>query len=90
MDSDPKFMVFILGITNSLLFLRLYMLSRSLKISFIKRGFMLFCVLNISVIRVCKFFVWVVTDLSPSNILSKTSPTSPSNRNEFCLTKSCP
>ena len=59
MESDPKFTVFILGITNSLLFLRLYIFSRSLKISFIKGGFILFCVLNISVIRVCKFFVWI-------------------------------
>ena len=71
MDSDPKFTVFILGITNSLLFLRLYIFSRSLKISFIKGGFILFFVLNISVIRVCKFFVWIVTDLSLSNKMSQ-------------------
>ena len=71
MDSDPKFTVVILGITNSLLILRLYIFSRSLKISLIKRGFILFCVLNISVIRVCKFFVWIVTDLSLSNKMSK-------------------
>ena len=47
MDSDPKFTVFILGITNSLLFLRLYIFSRSLKISFIKGGFILLCKKNV-------------------------------------------
>ena len=39
MDSDPKFTVFILGNTSSLLFLRLYLFTRSLKISFIKEEF---------------------------------------------------
>ena len=71
MGSDPKFTLFILGNISSLLFLRLCIFTRSLKISFIKEGLILFCVINISIIRVCKFYVWIVTDLSLSNKMSK-------------------
>ena len=68
MDSYKKMTVFIPGNTKLLLFLRFNILSRSLKISFIKGRLIL---LNISIIRVYKFLVWIVTDLSLSNNMSK-------------------
>ena len=53
--SGAKSTVLIQGSTNLLLFLRLYVFSRPLKISFMKVGFISLCVVDTSVVRICNY-----------------------------------